>query len=219
MESLAAARVAVFGTGGVGSWCAEALVRTGVGGVTLVDDDVVAPSNANRQLPATSKTIGLAKVEVLARRFAEVSPSVEIVALRERYTADNPAFPPGFFARLACVVDAIDSVADKAALIRAATAAGVPVFSSMGAALRTDPTAVRVSPFDKVGGDGLAKALRRRFRDDGLGPTPDFLCAHSLERPRDCAVRGSAMPVTAAFGMALASLAIDCAAGIGRFAR
>ncbi len=212
MESLAAARVAVFGTGGVGSWCAEALVRTGVGSVTLVDDDVVAPSNANRQLPATARTIGQPKVEVLARRFAEINPDAETVALRTRYTADNPVFSAAFFARLTCVVDAIDSVAEKAALIRAATAAGVPVFSSMGAALRTDPTAVRVSPFEKVGGDGLAKALRRRFREDGFGPAPEFLCAHSLERPRSLPVRGSLMPVTAAFGMALASLAIACAA-------
>ena len=244
MARLAAARVLVVGVGGVGSWCAEALVRTGVGHVTLVDDDVVAESNVNRQCPATSKTIGRPKVEVMAERLLEINPSCEIEALPVRY----PSVPSSLFsieaiakplhcpvgaladgrlignsrtfasaraptrrgfAIASIVIDAIDSVDCKAQLILDAFAAGVPVVSSMGAALRTDPTKVKVVRFDKVEGDGLAKALRNRFRKLGQFPGK-FPCVCSTESPRTAQSlpRGSLMPVTATFGMCLAAEAM-----------
>ena len=204
MTALGAAHVLVVGVGGVGSWCAEALVRTGIGRVTLVDDDEVAPSNVNRQCPATALTVGRPKVEAMAERLREINPSCGVTALPVRYP--DAAIPPlgGF----AAVVDAIDSVDGKAELILAATAAGTPLVSSMGAAFRIDPTQVRVTRFEKVEGDGLARALRRRFKRLGRFPSARFSCVWSAETP--CATspsssRGSLMPVTATFGLCLAS--------------
>lgn len=205
MRTLMGLRVAIIGVGGVGSWCAEALVRTGVRNLTIVDDDVVAESNVNRQLEATTLTLGFAKVDALASRLREVSPEASVQPVRMRW-AQGCGFSLDSFD---CVIDAIDSVVDKASLIRTATSSGVEIFSSMGAALRVDPTKVRVSDFKDVGGDGLARALRQRFKKDGQGPAPSFKCVHSTEPPRDLPVRGSVMPVTAAFGMALASLVIN----------
>ena len=209
MARLAAARVLVVGVGGVGSWCAEALVRTGVGHVTLVDDDVVAESNVNRQCPATSKTIGRPKVEVMAERLLEVNPSCEIEALPVRYPSVPSSLLPSPTSLFSIVIDAIDSVDCKVQLILDAFAAGVPVVSSMGAALRTDPTKVKVMRFDKVEGDGLAKALRNRFRKLGQFPGK-FPCVCSTEPPHasQSLPRGSLMPVTATFGMCLAAEAM-----------
>jgi len=209
-RALARARGIVFGVGGVGSWCAEALVRTGIGHLMLVDDDVVAPSNLNRQLPATVRTIGRAKAEVLRERFLEINPNAEITARTERYT---PESAPRFnLAAYDFVVDAIDSVECKAHLIRSALAVpSLMLVSSMGAACRIDPGRVRVSPFRKVEGDGLARALRQRFRkEDGELPKRDFACVWSDEPPIASAVgedgaRGSLVTVTATFGLRLAA--------------
>ena len=210
MARLEAARVLVVGVGGVGSWCAEALVRTGVGSLTLVDHDVVAPSNVNRQCPATAETLGRSKVEAMRERLLSINPSCEVVAISARYPEGLTAgFSLGDFS---CVVDAIDSVDCKASLILSATEADVPFVSSMGAALRLDPTKVVVRRFDRVEGDGLARALRQRFRRLGRYPASPFRCVCSLEPPRSAvvaggiaAVKGSVMPVTCAFGMALAA--------------
>lgn len=195
-------RIAVVGVGGVGSWCAEALVRTGVRRLVLVDDDRVAASNLNRQCEATEATVGAAKVEAMRERLLAIASDAEVSAVAKRFetAADFAALGP-----LDAVVDAIDSVACKAELILAATAAGVPVVSSMGAALRTDPTKVMLRPFDKVEGDGLARALRQRFKRLGRWPARRFVCAVSTEPPLTGAVRGSVMCVTAAFGLALAA--------------
>ena len=206
MERLARLRVAVFGVGGVGSVCAEALVRTGLMHIEIVDSDVVAPSNVNRQLQATPGAVGRPKVDVLRERLLSISPGAHVVARNERFSAGAPGFDFGAYD---VVVDAIDSVADKAALIRAALAAGARVCSSMGAALRFDPTRVRASRFSKVSGDGLARALRQRFRKDGCGPVPDFPCVHSGEPPMRIQTRGSIMPVTASFGLALAWMVVS----------
>ena len=209
MRRLADARVLVVGVGGVGSWCAEALVRTGVGHVSIMDDDVVAASNLNRQCPATVGSIGRRKVDAMRDRLLAINPACDVTALAERFTGAGERIG-GFDV----VVDAIDSVDCKAALITQAVGRGVPVVSSMGAALRTDPTKVRVSRFDKVVGDGLARALRRRFRADGKA-MPRFDCVWSEELPRECAERGSLMQVTAAFGMCLAARVVDMIVGRG----
>ena len=237
MRRLASAHVLVVGVGGVGSWCAEALVRTGVGHVTLVDDDAVAESNVNRQCPATAKTVGRPKVEVMAERLSEINPVAEVKAVVGRYPQGS-AVGEGLWTLdlrqrqnrgRVVVVDAIDSVDCKAQLILDAFAADVPIVSSMGAALRTDPTKVRVVRFDKVEGDGLAKALRNRFRKLGqwpgkfpcvcsVEPVPGGRCLvpgvavhgnRTIEQSNNRTIpKGSLMPVTATFGMCLASEAI-----------
>ena len=213
MKRLAEARVLVVGVGGVGSWCAEALVRTGLGHITLMDDDVVAESNVNRQCPATAATVGQPKVEAMAERLRVISPDCEIVALKERFTSTvNLNLQP----QPSLIVDAIDSVDCKAELILGATEAGVPIASSMGAALRLDPTKVKVSRFEKVEGDGLARALRQRFKKLGRFPKGRFSCVwsteHAIEQSEQSNNRtipkGSLMSVTATFGMCLASEAI-----------
>ncbi len=211
MARLEKARVVVVGVGGVGSWCAEALVRTGVGHVTLVDDDAVVPSNVNRQCPATSRTMGCAKVEAMRERLLEIRPDCEVAAVKARYEGGGDVLRSPDGTAVDLVVDAIDSVDCKAELILSATGAGVPIVSSMGAALRTDPTRVAVRRFDKVEGDGLARALRQRFKRLARHPQSKFSCVCSDEPPRkaeDRAVKGSLMPVTCAFGMALAAEAL-----------
>ena len=240
MARLKAARVLVVGVGGVGSWCAEALVRTGLGHITLVDDDTVAESNVNRQCPATAATVGQPKVEAMAERLRTISPACEVVGFQNRYplpcsgdlssehrsigTSDHVL---NFsLSDYGVIVDAIDSVDCKAELILGATEAGVPLVSSMGAALRLDPTKVKVTRFEKVEGDGLARALRQRFKKLGRFPAAKFSCVWSGEQPKESGPRslfctsgqetaspfsvgkGSLMQVTAVFGMCLASEAI-----------
>ena len=218
LAAFARTRVIVFGVGGVGGWCAEALVRSGIGHLTIVDDDRVAPSNINRQLPATVRTIGQLKTDVLRARFLEINPALSIEARTMRYTPETAAaFDLDTYA---FVVDAIDSVACKAHLIQTAAALpSVTLFSSMGAAGRRDPARIRATPFGKVQGDGLARALRQRFKRAGSFPARDFTCVWSdepavnkgLRRPEDGAANGSFMPVTAAFGLRLAALVLDAA--------
>jgi len=193
------ARVLLVGVGGVGGWCAEALARMGVGNLTIVDDDAVVASNLNRQCAATVPALGRAKVEAMRERLAAVNPDCSVTAFGLRY--------PDASLDLSCfdvVADAIDSVDCKAELILRATEAGVPLVSSMGAALRLDPTRVKVTRFDKVEGDGLARALRRRFKRLGRRPK-SFAAVWSAEAPLKAEVRGSVMPVVATFGMCMAS--------------
>jgi len=241
MKRLASAHVLVVGVGGVGSWCAEALVRTGLGRITLVDNDVVVESNLNRQCPATSATIGRTKVEAMKERLLAINPDCDVEAVAERFerrrgvlaASTDGVYDPFDAARTPrlrfdLVVDAIDSVDCKAELILAATEAGIPIVSSMGAALRTDPTKVRVTRFEKVEGDGLARALRQRFKKLQRFPAAKFNCVWSVEPVFNTETRrhgeetevsdplilrvkktkGSLMPVTATFGMCLASEAI-----------
>lgn len=210
---LAAVHVAIFGVGGVGSWCAEALLRTGVRRLTLIDDDTVAESNINRQRQAKPSSVGKPKVDVLRDTLLEIIPDAGITAVAKRYTPENADEFAGLFESCDFVIDAIDSVDCKAHLIQRCVSsgnAGPVLFSSMGAALRTDPTKTRTVPFHKVAGDGLAKALRNRFRKSGA-QMPKHLCVCSEELPCSAAdaVKGSIMPVTCSFGMALASLVIQ----------
>ena len=218
MEALRHKRVILFGVGGVGSWCAEALVRTGLTHLTIVDDDVVQASNTNRQLPATRETIGRPKVEVLRERLLTINPEADIVALQQRYEAPtaNSQWQAGNDAfRLEgyhYILDAIDSVPDKTDLIlRASRVRGAKVYSSMGAAFRFDPTQVRVAEFWNVKGDALARALREKMKRFGVKPYKKVKCVYSLEpssASRQDAVKGSLMQVTAVFGCALASMVI-----------
>ncbi len=213
-------RVVLFGVGGVGSWCAEALVRSGVGRLTLVDSDRVEPTNCNRQLHATSSTLGRAKVNVMRERLLDINPRAEVKALPLRYTAETAdTFSLGDYD---FVVDAIDSLADKLHLILYATRLtslqGSPrLLSSMGAARRTDPTQVRVAEFWQVKGDPLASSLRKQMRRNGTLPHCPFLCVHSTEPPLPVAGQspsGSLCQVTATFGMTLAAQVISACSEI-----
>ena len=212
MTRLKEIRVIIFGTGGVGSWCAEALVRTGLRHLTIVDSDCVADSNSNRQLMATVKTLGRLKVDALAERFAEISPEAEVTALSLRYTAETAE--QFHLEDYDYVVDCIDSVRDKADLILRTTGnARSKLFCSMGAALRTDPTLVRTAEFRNVKGDALARALRNRFKKEGRFPGRKFRCVYSEEQALhnlfEADGNGSLMTVTATFGLTLASLVIN----------
>lgn len=220
IERLRRLRVIVFGTGGVGSWCAESLVRTGVGNLTLVDNDCVAASNINRQLMATTLTVGQPKVEVLRQRLLAINPSAHVTALHERYdetTADQ--FQLGSYDY---VVDAIDSVKDKALLILSACQTEARLFSSMGAALKMDPQRIKVTEFWKVSGDPLARTLRKRFKKSGCMPSRKFLCVYSdellqnqLPTDPDDRGNGTVAHITAIFGFTLASLVVRDACGEG----
>lgn len=225
MKALAAARVAVFGIGGVGSWTAESLVRSGVGRIDLIDADVVGESNINRQLMALTSTVGLPKAEVLRERLLDINPDADIRIRVERYTKDTAdSFD---LAQYSHVIDAIDSLSDKALLILNATSlSGLRFYSSMGAAQKLDPLKIKVDEFWKVKGCPLAAALRRRFKKSGIRPHRKFRCVYSDEQPAyrhteigadesgvmtydKVAVNGAVCHITAVFGFVLASLVIN----------
>jgi tRNA A37 threonylcarbamoyladenosine dehydratase len=211
MEALRTKRVILFGVGGVGSWCAESLIRTGLTHLTLVDGDVVQPSNVNRQLPATRSTIGRPKVEVLKERLLTINPEAEIEAINAMYRPNDLGEAPFNFplSTFNYVIDAIDDVAAKTDLILNATRArGVKVFSSMGAALRFDPTQVTTGELMSIKGDALAKAVRARMKKVGIYPNKKIRCVYSTEQAQRCETRGSLMQVTAVFGCTLTSLII-----------
>ena len=257
MERIREKRVIIFGVGGVGSWCAECLVREGIEHLTLVDSDVVCVTNCNRQLMATTKTIGEPKVEALRTRLLEINPEAEVVALQKNFSEETAE--EFHIESYDYVIDAIDSLKDKISLIvktlsnsplkgenqMSATVPLAPeatveegkansltlregwggsLFSSMGAALRIDPTKVRVSEFWKVKGDPLAAAMRSAMRRNKRFPAHKFLCVHSEEQPlpnrgkalqdgsqtfRKVQTNGSLAHITAIFGMTLAGLVIQ----------
>ena len=216
MEALRECRVIVFGTGGVGSWCVEALARSGVGHITIVDSDTVAASNINRQLPALSSTVGKAKVDVVAQRIAGINPEAEVTALEMRYTPETAA--DFGLENYDFVIDAIDSLADKANLILRctdpATAPRRGFFSSMGAARKLDASKIAVAEFWKVEGCPLARALRTRFKRSGVYPRRKFKCVYSPEtlphRSDDgTGANGTFVHTTAMFGLRLAGLVIE----------
>ncbi len=162
MERIAQKRVILFGVGGVGSWCAESLVRSGIKHLTIVDSDRVAITNINRQLMATTNTVGQVKVEALKERLLSINPSAEITALQKIFSQETAEeFDLDTYDY---IIDAIDSLKDKAALILLACRTKAQFFSSMGAALKMDPTRIKVTEFWKVEGDPLARALRKKFK-------------------------------------------------------
>ena len=212
MEALRTKRVILFGVGGVGSWCAESLIRTGLTHLTIVDGDTVQPSNVNRQLPATRETVGRPKVEVLKERLLTINPEAEIEAIKVMYRPKDLGEAPFNFhlSSFNYVIDAIDDVAAKTDLIlNASRARGVKVFSSMGAALRLDPTQVTTGELMSIKGDALARAVRARMKKLGVHPSKKIRCVYSTEQAQRCETRGSLMQVTAVFGCTLASMVVE----------
>ena len=212
MEQIASKSIILFGVGGVGSWCAETLVRSGVCHLTIVDGDVVVPSNINRQLMATTVTIGQPKVVVLRERLLAINPEANITAICGRFnaeTADSFHLSDYDF-----VIDAIDSLNDKALLINTVTCLpDVQLFSSMGAARKFDPTRIRIAEFWKISGDPLARTLRHKFKALDVFPARKFLCVYSDEILPNAyespdRANGTMAHITAIFGNMLAALVL-----------
>jgi len=177
VDALAGARVILFGVGGVGSWCAEALVRSGIGRLTIVDPDVVCETNINRQLQAAPATVGMPKVDALAERLRGINPTAEITALQKVYNGETK---DGFdLSAYDYVIDAIDSLGSKVELIVNAYASGATVFSALGAACKIDPAQARVSSIWKSDRCRLGRFVRKRLRRRGFNG--DFLCVWSGE--------------------------------------
>lgn len=178
MDVLSQKRVIVFGIGGVGSWCAESLVRSGIRRLTIVDSDRVCITNINRQLLATTKTVGEVKTEALKNRLLEINPSAEITAIQKIYNQANHSIFE--LEKYDYIIDAIDSIAPKVHLIRMATRTGAKFFSSMGASLKLDPTKIQVAEFWNVKGCPLASRIRKLIRK-GEFPAKKFMCVFSEE--------------------------------------
>ena len=223
MDRIAQKRVIIFGVGGVGSWCAESLVRSGIHHLTIVDSDCVSVTNINRQLMATTKTVGMPKVEVLKERLLSINPQAEITALQQIFSEESAS--KFCMEDYDYIIDAIDSLKDKAALILLACKTNAKLFSSMGAALKLDPTRIKVTEFWKVQGDPLARAIRKKFKHYGQYPEKKFQVVYSDELlenlgcpPDDEEVpstfnkpqtNGSLSHITAIFGFTLAGLVIQ----------
>lgn len=237
LRNMQSKRVIIFGVGGVGSWCAESLVRTGITQLTIVDSDIVNITNCNRQLLATSKTVGKVKVDAMKERLLEINPNAHIEAIREVFSSETAE--TFHIEQYDFVIDCIDSLKDKAHLIMFATdiskriadgelkgegiAERLTFFSSMGAALRIDPLKVRVSEFWKVRNDTLARALRKKLKHKGLKPAVKFQCVYSEELPREnmgtvatddtcdykAQINGSLSHITGVFGLTLAGLVVQ----------
>jgi tRNA A37 threonylcarbamoyladenosine dehydratase len=238
LESLGKIRVLVFGVGGVGSWCAEALVRSGVGNIDIIDSDTVCVTNINRQVQATSRTVGLSKVETLKERLLEINPQCTVTAWGKVFSRDSrDSF--GIKEADYCI-DAIDSLTNKIDLIEYTAACGTRLFSCMGMAQKLDPTRLKTADIWETEGCPLARLVRQGLRKRGftgnftavysdeqlpLHPEIGVSCGSALclcpardQSAPDCPVEwcsakkvinGSAVTVTATAGMILASLVIQ----------
>ena len=230
LERFRCAHVCIIGIGGVGSWAAEALARSAIGRITLVDLDHVAESNINRQLPALSTTLGMAKVQVMAARIRDINPACEVTAVEEFLTPENTAMllSPGY----SYLIDCIDGFRIKAALIAWCRRNRHRLISVGGAGGQIDPTRIRVSDLSRSEHDALLSKTRKLLRQEyGFSKNPQrrfgIPCVYSTEQPRFPAANGgvchekprgvtgghlncagglgSAMAVTASFGMAAAA--------------
>lgn len=166
MEKLKNSRVAVFGIGGVGGYAAEALARSGVGALDLTDSDIVSESNINRQIIATVKTVGRYKTEVMAERISDINPDCKVTEHRLFFLGTPPDILD--FSQFDYVLDAIDTVAGKIAIIENAKKCGVPVISCMGAGNKLDPTRFEVTDISKTSVCPLAKVMRHELKKRGV---------------------------------------------------
>ena len=161
IESL---NIAVIGVGGVGGWCAEALVRSGITKMTVVDSDIVCATNVNRQIQALSSTVGRPKVEVMRERLLDINPGAEIVSLNKAFLPENS--DEFHLETFDYVIDAIDSVSSKVHLLEYCSSRGIKIFASMGAAARSDPSRVRAAYISETHGCPLARIVRNRLKKD-----------------------------------------------------
>lgn len=221
MEKLSRAKIIIFGVGGVGSWCAEGLVRCGIGSLTMVDADVINATNVNRQLQANSQNIGNAKASELAGRLQAINPQAEIIPQQKFYDQSSAAsFDLGGYD---CVIDAIDSIANKLMLLENCLSLHTPVVSSMGAAGKRNPSLIRTSTIGETRHCPLARIVRRELKRRQLAL--DIPCVFSDELPAQAKitfdekpdpgivhpkkVNGALVQITAIFGFILCNLAIE----------
>jgi len=227
LKKLQQTNVLIFGVGGVGSWCAEALVRSGIGKIGIVDFDTVNASNVNRQVQATSSTIGLSKVEVLKQRLLEINPDCEVSVWAKNFSRETAA--EFGIEKADYAIDAIDTFPHKLDLIEFFFNAGVTFFSSMGMALKIDPTRIKTGSIWESRGCALARLVRQGLRKRGFNG--NFTVVYSDEPPINAGqnpsgqnidkgdlagkkrINGSCVTVTAPAGMALASLVLRDIAG------
>ncbi|MDR3327784.1 MAG: tRNA threonylcarbamoyladenosine dehydratase [Prevotellaceae bacterium] len=179
MNKISSKNVIIFGTGGVGSWCAESLVRSGIRRLTIVDSDRICMTNINRQIMATVETIGQVKVEALKSRLLSINPNAQITAIQAIY--NKTTFDSFKIGNYDYILDCIDSLENKVLLILEATKTDAKFFSSMGAALKCDFTQIRMSEFWKINGCALAAAVRKRMRRNKTFPSKKFTCLYSPE--------------------------------------
>lgn len=234
MQQLAVKKVIVFGIGGVGSWCAESLVRTGISNITIVDTDRISITNINRQLHATTHTVGEVKTEVLKKRLLEINPQANVIDLRKVYSAET--YHEFELDNYDYIIDAIDSLQNKIHLIQTATKTNAEFYSSMGAALKVDARRIKVDEFWNVNYCPLARRIRRLIKKGEL-PAKKFLCVYSDEimqnngesevdtensnyddalndnienwNEKKAVINGSLSHITASFGFMLAGLVIQ----------
>ncbi len=203
---LRASRVAVFGVGGVGGFAAEALARSGVGALDLIDHDTVSPSNINRQIIALHSTVGRKKVEVMAERIADICPDTVVRTFDTFYLPEMAHLFD--FSIYDYVVDAIDTVSGKIALVMQAKAAGTPIICAMGAGNKTDPSAFRVADISQTKVCPLAKVMRVELRKRGI---TDVKVVYSEEPPLiplEEGVPGSLAFVPSAAGLMMAGAVV-----------
>ena len=214
-ERLARSRVLVVGVGGVGGYAAEVLARSGVGDITIVDADCVAATNINRQLIADTQTVGQPKTDLFEARFRAINPDISVTPVCSFVTPENVGslLEPGYD----IVIDAIDTVAPKTALLEECLKRGIPVLTSMGAGGRLDPTKVGYFDLCDTEGDGLARAVRQRLRKRGLRrgltavASTELPKRHSivpLEERNKRSSFGTLATIPAIFGIMLANRAI-----------
>ena len=208
MDRLARSRVAVFGIGGVGGYVVEALARSGVGALDLIDDDTVSVSNINRQIFALHSTLGRAKVDVAAERVRDINPNCKVTVHRMFYLPENADELD--MTQFDYVVDSLDTITAKMEIARRCLKLGVTHICSMGAAYKMDPMAFRVADFDSTRIDPLARMLRKLLHREGIH---HFKCVYSEEEPRwnpdvPVYVDGKKQPGSNAFVPAAAGLLI-----------
>ena len=212
MGRFAASRVAVFGIGGVGGYVVEALARSGIGALDLIDNDIVCPSNINRQIIATTKTVGRYKVEVAEERVHDINPDCRVRGFKTFFlpeTADQFDFHEYDY-----VVDAIDTVTGKLSIIEKAKEAGVPVISSMGAGNKLEPSLFEVADIYETSVCPLAKVMRHECRKRGID---SLKVVYSKEEPKKCSDRrdtpGSTAFVPSVAGLIMAGEVLNDLAG------
>ena len=211
MSKLQNSSVAVFGLGGVGSWCAEALCRSGIGEITLIDMDTVSESNINRQLCAAYSTIGKTKAEVMVMRLLDINPDVKAIPIVARYEALTRGM--FFSSQYDYIVDCIDLVSCKLDLIETALSRGIPIISALGAGNKTDASRLRITDISKTEVCPLARVVRKELRSRGISHLPvvysdELSVKPELDEdppPGRRSVPGSLVWVTATAGMLLCS--------------
>lgn len=205
MERLGNSKVAIFGIGGVGSYAAEALARTGIGSLILIDYDTIDITNINRQIHATSKTVGLPKVDVMRDRLLEINPGLIVKTIQKRYTKETRLefLDPSFD----YIIDAIDMISSKIDLVTSSLEMGIPIISSMGAGNKLDPTAFMVRDIYNTRVCPLARVMRNELRKRGVKA---LKVVYSPEEPIDVNLgdvdRRKAIPGSVSFVPSVAGL-------------